>query len=168
MPTDIRIRPVQSPELEFLEEMLFEAIFIPPGVEKPPKNIIYRPELYRYVDGFGRSGDVCLVAESGGKLIAAIWTRLFTADNKGYGFVDERTPELSMAVVAGHRNKGTGTKLLVEMARLLAALDYEKVSLSVDTRNPAYRLYQRAGFLEIHADGNSAVLVRHLQENALE
>ncbi len=166
MPTDIRIRPVQSLELEFLEEMLFEAIFIPPGVEKPPKNIIYRPELYRYVDGFGRSGDVCLVAESGGKLIAAIWTRLFTADNKGYGFVDERTPELSMAVAAGHRNKGTGTKMLTELTKSLMAVDCKKVSLSVDIRNPAYRLYQRMGFLEVQVDGNSAILVRHLQENA--
>ena len=168
MPTDIRIRLVQPSECGFLEEMLFEAIYIPPGGKKPPRNIVRQPGLYRYVDGFGRSGDVCLVAESGGELIAAIWTRLFAEDDKGYGFVDERTPEMGMAVVAGHRNKGIGTKLLVEMARLLAALDYEKVSLSVDTRNPAYRLYQRAGFLEIHADGNSAILVRHLQENVSE
>ena len=46
-----------------------------------------------------------LVCEGHGKLVAAIWTRTLPASSPGYGFIDEHTPELSMAVKADLEGK---------------------------------------------------------------
>ena len=46
--------------------------------------------LTRYVDNWGRPGDVAIVAHETGNRVGAAWMRIFTADEPGYGFVDER------------------------------------------------------------------------------
>jgi hypothetical protein len=69
------IREIKPNELSFLEEILFEAIFIPDGNEKVSKEIIFQPELYCYVNDFGRKDDYCLVVEIDAKLVGAIWIR---------------------------------------------------------------------------------------------
>lgn len=54
-----------------------EAIFIPQGVRPPERDIILRPELRVYTEGFGhRTGDNCLVADIGGRVVGAVWTRI--------------------------------------------------------------------------------------------
>jgi GNAT superfamily N-acetyltransferase len=58
-----------------------------------------------------------------------------------YGFVDERTPELSVAVLAAHRGKGIGSRLVDGLLQGVRA-----TSLSCDPANPAWRLYVRLGF----------------------
>ena len=93
------IREIHKSEIHFLEEMLYEAIYIPNGAKKLRKDIIYNPELFIYIKDFGKTGDICLVAEIQGNLVGAAWSRLFTEDEKGYGFIDTETPELSIAVV---------------------------------------------------------------------
>lgn len=42
---DYRIREIRQEEYPILDEFLYEAIFIPDGVEAPPKSIIRQPEL---------------------------------------------------------------------------------------------------------------------------
>ncbi len=51
------IREIQKQEYPLLDDFLYEAIFIPEGVEPPPKTIITSPELQVYVDRFGESKD---------------------------------------------------------------------------------------------------------------
>ena len=64
------IREMQRAEYPVLEKFLYEAIFVPNGVEPPPKSIIYRPELQVYISGFGTSEhDISLVAEINDKTI---------------------------------------------------------------------------------------------------
>ena len=60
----------------------------------------------------GRTGDLALVAHETGNRVGAAWFRLFTADEPGYGFVDEQTPELSISVVPSRRRHGVGQELL--------------------------------------------------------
>lgn len=74
----IAIREVHRSELEFLKEMLYQAIFVPEGEPPLTKEIIENPDLAKYIEGFGRDGDLCLVAKLNGKLVGAAWTRLFT------------------------------------------------------------------------------------------
>jgi GNAT superfamily N-acetyltransferase len=154
----IIIRAIKTDEIPFLEDMLYQAIFIPEEAQQLDKSIIFIPELYPYISDFGKKTDIGLVAEIEGKLVGAIWTRLF----KGYGFVDETTPELSMAIDTDFRNKGIGSKLLIAILSKLKELGYKQVSLSVDNRNFAYQLYLKIGFKDIETHGNSVLMVKKL------
>ncbi len=61
---DYRIREIRKAEYCCLEELLYEAVFVPEGVEPPPKSIITLPELRIYTEGFGQEPhDRGLVAE---------------------------------------------------------------------------------------------------------
>jgi len=142
--------------------MLYNAIFIPPGAEKPPYDIIDLPEIIVYIEGFGREGDMCLVAETDGVIAGAVWTRLFTGQVKGYGFIDSATPELSMAVLEPYRRRGIGTLLLTEMLKRLASTSYARVSLSVDLANYAYLLYKKFGFADYAIHDESMTMLKHL------
>ncbi len=50
---DYRIREIRENEYCILSEFLYEAIFIPEGMEKPLKAIIEQPELQVYIADFG-------------------------------------------------------------------------------------------------------------------
>jgi len=159
------IRDIHETEISFLEEMLYEAIFIPEGSEKLPKEIIKHPELSRYIKEFGKIGDICLVAELQGKLIGAIWTRIYTENEKGYGFVNTETPELSMAIFEQYRHRGIGTLLLKEMIRKLIEHNYKQVSLSVDKQNYAFDFYKEHGFEIFESTKKSATMIKRMIKN---
>lgn len=46
------IREINAAEYPLLEDFLYEAIFIPQGVEPPPKSIINNDELQVYIRDF--------------------------------------------------------------------------------------------------------------------
>lgn len=160
------IRAIRPHEVCFLKEMLYEAVYVPEGEEKPGREIINIPELSVYFRDFGRKGDLCLVADMNGTLAGAVWTRLFTAGSPGFGFVDETTPELSMAVAANFRRLGIGTSLFEAMLLKLTEEGYPRVSLSVDIRNFIFDLYRRFGFETIGMHDLSATMVKHLVRKA--
>lgn len=71
------IRTIKVQEYSLLNDFLYEAIFIPDGIEPPPKNVIASPELQIYVDRFGTlEDDYGLVAEVEEKIVGAVWVRL--------------------------------------------------------------------------------------------
>ena len=157
------IREIKQNEIHFLSEMLYEAIFVPSGEKKIPKEIINEPELNNYIKDFGRKNDFCLVAEIENLLIGAIWIRQFTENEKGYGFVNSETPELSMAVTEKYRGKGIGKIMLNEMLRKITELNFRQVSLSVDNRNFAYELYKKCDFIEVNVEKNSIKMLKKLK-----
>ncbi len=64
------IREMTEDEYPLLEEFLYNAIFIPEGVPKPPRDIIQNADLQVYIKDFGkRKGDCCLAAECDNKII---------------------------------------------------------------------------------------------------
>jgi ribosomal protein S18 acetylase RimI-like enzyme len=91
-----------------------------------------------------------------------VWYRLFPAGDRGYGFVDDRTPELSMGVVRSHRGKGLGGALLRAAMAQARAEGFRALSLSVSAPNPARLLYQRAGFEEVGEAGGSWTMLARL------
>jgi GNAT superfamily N-acetyltransferase len=102
--------------------------------------------LTRYIDNWGRSGDLVLIAHETGNRVGAAWLRLFPADEPGYGFLDERTPELSISVVPSRRRHGVGQELLDALIEKAKAAGHAAVSLSVEKDSPAVAFYERNGF----------------------
>lgn len=126
--------------------MFYTALHVPEGAAPFPKSIIEAPHLAKYIANWGRPDDIALVAEKDGQLIGAVWCRLLKAAEKGYGYVDDQTPELSLAIHANFRNQGLGTQLMEKAFIALVEKDFSQVSLSVDQDNKAVNLYKRVGF----------------------
>lgn len=150
------VRPITSEDQDFLWEIVYHAIHVPPGAEPPPRSILNEPGVSKYVREWGRPGDYGLIAEDRktSERIGAAWLRLFTLQDPGYGFVDENIPELSIALFPGFRGNGIGTALLTGIFDHAKTL-YPAVSLSVVATNPALRLYERLGFKRVSVTGNS-------------
>ena len=87
--------------------------------------------LTRYVDNWGRPGDVGLIAHETGNRVGAAWFRSFRADEPGYGFVNEETPELTISIVPSRRRHGLGQELLDALLAKAREEGYTAVSLSV-------------------------------------
>ena len=97
-----------------------------------------------------------MIAETpAGGLAGAAWFRLFHAEDHSYGFVDKRTPELTIGVEPADRGLGIGRKLLEALADS-ARGSYSTLSLSVEEDNAALHLYERVGF-ERRSDGGRAL-----------
>ncbi len=151
----IHIRAQTLADAPFLREALYHAIYVPPDAEPPPRTIIDLPELVTYIEGFGtRAGDRGVLALDGESPIGAAWARFM----RGYGFVDDATPEMSIAVLPEYRGLGIGTRLIEALFVALTPVA-KRVSLSVQVGNPAFRLYQRLGFQIVTNDGDSATMV---------
>jgi ribosomal protein S18 acetylase RimI-like enzyme len=156
--SSVKIRPLTKADEGLLWEAVYHAIHVPAGQSPPPRSILEDPNIARYVNGWGRRGDYGLVAELTGRRVGACWLRLWSAADRGYGWVDDRTPELTLAVWPGHRAQGIGTRLL--KSTITAAAVLPAISLSVSTTNPAVRLYQRMGFERVNVQGSSLVMIR--------
>ena len=118
----------------------------------------------RYVKGWGRPGDTALIAVEDGFPVGAAWYRLFKREQPGYGFVDEETPELALAVVPARRGKGIGDALLNALYERAKADGYRAVSLSVAHDNEGLLSYyeQRHGFERVGEDGDTVTMRRAL------
>jgi ribosomal protein S18 acetylase RimI-like enzyme len=148
---EFTIRRAALEDLPFLWEMLFEAAAVSPEIrEIGREKALALPFIAHILENFGRAkGDFGFVAETADKVpIGAVWARLFPADAKGYGFVSAEIPELAIAVAPDFRGHGAGAKLLEELIKEARNLNFPALSLSVDRRNPALKLYERLGFTE--------------------
>ena len=153
------IREMTAQEYPLLDDFLYEAIFVPEGVDPPSKSIITSPELQVYVKGFGASkDDFALVAEVENKIIGAVWVRIMN----DYGHIDDKTPSLAISLYKKYRGQGIGSSLIKEMLSLLQTHGYKRVSLSVQKANYAAKLYQKIGFRIIKEIGDEWIMTYNL------
>jgi len=146
--------------VRFLRDMLHHAYY---WKERAPEDAGPGP-VALYVKAWGRPGDSAVIAIDGGFPAGAAWYRLFPRDRPGYGFVDERTPELAIAVVPNARGKGVGSALLGALLDRARVEGYGAISLSVDRNNAgAIELYERHGFERVGEDDDSVTMLAHLQ-----
>ncbi len=155
---DYQIREIRENEYPILSDFLYEAIFIPEGMEKPPKSIIEQPELQIYVADFGKEDDWCLVAEIKEKIVGAVWARIMN----DYGHVDDETPSLAISLYKEHRHLGIGTALMRAMLQLLKDKGYKQTSLSVQKANYAVELYRKAGFEVVDENEEEYIMICRL------
>ena len=159
----MNIRPVGKDDLGFLKAMAYEAArWNPDWPREPIEEVLDEPMLRRYLEGWGRPGDGGVLAELEDAPVGAAWYRLFTEDEPGYGYVDEKTPELSLAVEPLHRRKGIGGTLL--RAAMIQAREegFQTLSLSVAVHNRSRMLYQRVGFEKVGEQGESWTMLANL------
>lgn len=80
------------------------------------------PTFDQYVGGFPRETDRGFVAEVNGEPVGMVWSRYFTADAPGYGFVSAGIPELGIGIVDGFRGRGIGRGLIETMIAATPAI----------------------------------------------
>lgn len=159
----ISYRVIQAEEYEFLNEMLYEALFVLPGQPKFPREIIEDPSIKKNIENWNqKEGDLAIVCLDGEELIGAIWGRKFSEDNKGYGFIDAETPEIGMAIKQEYRGKGLGSNLIKLIIDKYIEMGVGQLSLNVNTLNPAKRLYERIGFMKVSEESGAAIMARQL------
>ena len=150
------IRRGSRQDVRFLRDMLHHAYYWrerAPGEGPGPVAL--------YVKGWGRPGDTALIAVDEGFPVGAAWYRLFRRDHPGYGFVDEETPELAIAVVPSCRGRGIGEALLEALIEKARSESHGAVSLSVEKGNDALLgFYEKHGFARVHEDGSDSVTMR--------
>jgi ribosomal protein S18 acetylase RimI-like enzyme len=115
--------------------------------------------LTRYVDNWGRAGDLALIAHETGNRVGAAWLRRFRESDAGYGFVDEETPELAIAIVPSRRGRGLGKEMLQALIARAREDGFRRLSLSVEDDNPSIGLYESFGFRTVDQRGHSSTMV---------
>lgn len=159
------IKPVENEESAFLWEMLYQSLYVPKGEPAFSQGILKEPAIEKYLKNWGNPDDHALIAKGEqNNPLGAVWIRVFNSTNPGYGYIDDETPELGMAIATEFRGQGIGTHLLSEMVALAQTKGYPALSLSVNPHNKlALQLYEKAGFEKVYEDdGGSWTMKRDL------
>ena len=150
---DYVIRQLTYEDEPVLWEMLYYGLSSAGRAEPPSRDVVHRPEISRYVEGWGRAGDTGFVAhdKKNRGLLGAAWLRRPTAKS-------DESPELALAVKPEHRRHGIGTALLTQLVR--ANPEHSTISISFVAGKPVLRLYERFGFKVIEQRPDSVVMQR--------
>ncbi len=155
----MELRRLRDNEIGLLQDFLYEAIFIPEGVEPPAREIIHLPELKIYYENFGTGeADYCIVADDDSRVIGAVWTRIMN----DYGHIDDETPSFAISLYKEYRGQGTGTRMMNEMLALLKEKGYKQASLAVQKSNYAVRMYEKVGFKTVDENEEEYIMVCEL------
>ena len=146
------LRPADQMDTRFLRDMVRHAYHWRMGDPDLP--------VFRYVQNWGRPGDAGVIASAGPNAYGAAWYRLFPASAPGFGFVDEQTPEVTIAVVPSHRGKGTGGELLEALLERARAEGIPQLSLSAEPGQTGF--YEKHGFRELRREDGTVTMVASL------
>ena len=128
---------------------------------RPPiEEVLSRPAVEVYVDGWGRVGDLGFVAEdASGHRGGAAWFRLSATDRHGYGFVSQGVPEISIGLERSWRGLGLGRRLLEHLHAAAIGDSIPRLSLAVNAGNlRAVRLYEHFGYVPHGIVGTSRTM----------
>lgn len=124
----------------FLAEMLYEiAYWHDDGEEERPplEKLLTEPVHARFVEGWGRTGDVAVLAlDRRDEPIGAAWCRRFTAT------------EMRIAVFPEFRRQGVGSLLLGSLLARARAGGEAALEVEVVPDNPARRFLGARGFTD--------------------
>jgi GNAT superfamily N-acetyltransferase len=163
------IRRATGGDGSFLADMLVEAVnWSPEWKPRTRRRILADAKTARYVAGWPRATDLGVIAEATAtpagpatpegpaELAGAAWLRFLPASEPGYGFVAEDVPELTIGVAASWRRRGLGRALLRAIADDARTRGIGRISLSVERKNHAQRLYLSEGYRIVDASDKDA------------
>ena len=177
------IRRATDEDGSFLADMLVEAVnWSPEWKPRSRQRVLADSKTARYIAGWPRDTDLGVIAEAAGLAPAtpadpppaelasdeppaepppaasagAAWLRFLPTAEPGYGFVAEDVPELTIGVAASWRNRGLGRALLRSIAAEARARGISQISLAVERKNHAQRLYLSEGYRIVDASDKDA------------
>jgi len=160
-PPAVQVRAAGAHDANFLASMLaVGADWRSVKTPRPVEEILAISAFGHYIDGWPRPGELGVVAVAGSHEVGAAWYRFLPAYDRGYGYVAEDIPELTIGVVATHRRRGIGEALLRRLLDQARRRGVGAVSLSVELDNPARNFYRRCGFEELHQHDGAVTMVR--------
>lgn len=140
---DYSIREMREAEYPLLEEFLYQAIFQRDTKKPIPRSVVNDPNINVYIRDFGNyPEDFCLCAETVAGIVGAVWIR----NIKGFGSIDDQTPEFAISLLPDYRGYGIGTALMQAMIENLKTKSYSQTSLAVQKDNYALKMYLQVGF----------------------
>ncbi|MDR3287022.1 MAG: GNAT family N-acetyltransferase [Prevotellaceae bacterium] len=166
---EIKIREITANELNLLEDLLYEAVYQSDETNLIPREVVNVPQIRVYIDKFGqKKDDYCLVADLNSKIIGGVWIRILADEIRGFGNIDDKTPEFAISLFKEYRNCGIGTQLMREMIEYLKTKSYKQVSLSVQKANYAVKMYKKTGFQIIEENEEEYIMLLKLNEYPID
>ena len=161
LPDDCTFQVLSPQDEALVKEVVYQSIYVPKGNPRPSRGIMESADLRKYYEHWGKKGDygLSVTPALSQKPVGAALVRYHVASKAGYGFVSEQIPELSVALLPGYRGMGLGSQLLERLISDLEAQGCPGISLSVDKRNPAMKLYEKLGFKTVRLEGNPTMLL---------
>jgi GNAT superfamily N-acetyltransferase len=158
------IRHATPEDGTFMADMLVEAVnWSPEWKKESRKRVLAAPGTAHYIVGWPRDTDLGVIAEANGEQIGAAWLRFHPVADPGYGFVASDVPELSIGVTVRWRGQGAGRALLRAIAGRARLAGIRQISLSVERKNFAQKLYISEGYQIVDsADAGSDTMVKDL------
>ena len=162
---NIRLRESKPSDIQFMREMLYEAVFWRPNPDKPAfeEGLAYPGVNHALVDWGAKEGDTAVITLVDSMPAGAAWYRFYTDDNCIRGYINETTPVIAIAVQNDYQRQGIGGQMLEWLISQASKHNIQKLSLMVSKDNHALKLYRKCGFLE-HADtGDSLLMLRKIE-----
>jgi ribosomal protein S18 acetylase RimI-like enzyme len=144
----LRFRALETKDQHRLWDWLHIALWDPPPAPPRPRAVLEHPGVRVYAEDWGRPGDVGIVAMVDGVEAGACWVRVLPP-GIGLACIDQRTPQLGIALQPEYQHQGYGRPLLLETLAEARKAGYSRLSLTVHPENPAVRMYERCGFRKL-------------------
>jgi GNAT superfamily N-acetyltransferase len=154
----LSFRPLLPQDQALLWDWLHIALWDPPPAPLRPREVLQHPGVRIYAEGWGRPGDVGLVALRDGQAAGACWMRVLP-EGVGLASVDAVTPQLGIGLMPAFQRQGIGKPLMRATLDAAWAAGHPRVALTVHPENPARRLYAACGFEESGLRGSYHLMV---------
>jgi GNAT superfamily N-acetyltransferase len=158
------IRRAAAEDGPFMADMLVEATnWSADWKNQSRRRVLSAPATAHYIAGWPRDSDLGVIAEADGAPAGAAWLRFLPAADPGYGFVAPDVPELTIGVAGDWRGRGVGRALLRGLALQARSAGIRQLSLSVERKNFAQKLYLSEGYQVVDSsDAYSDTMVKDL------
>jgi GNAT superfamily N-acetyltransferase len=158
------IREAMSGDGAFMADMLVEAVNWSAEWKKQSRGrVLSTHRTAHYISGWPRDTDLGVIAEADRERIGAAWLRFHPPSDPGYGFVAAEVPELTIGVAVHWRGRGVGRALLRAIAEQALSAGIRQISLSVERKNFAQKLYLSEGYQIVDSsDKDSDTMVTDL------